>query len=195
MGAHDQAIAAAQRALALAAADGDGVLHALANQNLGVAYQAQGDYRRAIDCLTQTWRPSRVHGAASSVRSSCPLCSPGSASPCAMPSWVRFPKVVLSETKGSALPRRLPTPGASHGPIMGSVCCPSAKVTWPGPSPRSNGPQASVRKRTSQSFLQGGCGLGRGVYPGRACRRRCAAAHAGDGTDHCNGNSGPSGAL
>jgi tetratricopeptide (TPR) repeat protein len=54
MGAPDQAIASPQCALALAAADGDGVLHALANQNLGVAYQAQGDYRRAIDCLKQT---------------------------------------------------------------------------------------------------------------------------------------------
>ena len=54
MGAYDQAIAAAQRALALATASGDVVLHALANQRLGQAYQAQGDYRRAIDCLGQT---------------------------------------------------------------------------------------------------------------------------------------------
>jgi class 3 adenylate cyclase/tetratricopeptide (TPR) repeat protein len=53
MGAHDQAITAAQRALALAAADGDVVLHALANQCLGAAYEFQGDYRRAIDCLRQ----------------------------------------------------------------------------------------------------------------------------------------------
>ena len=54
MGAHDQAIAAAQRALALATASGDVVLHALANFYLGYAYQAQGDYRRAIDCFRQT---------------------------------------------------------------------------------------------------------------------------------------------
>ena len=54
MGAYDQAIAAAQRALALATAGGEVVLHALANQCLGVAYQAQGDYRRAIDCFGQT---------------------------------------------------------------------------------------------------------------------------------------------
>jgi class 3 adenylate cyclase/tetratricopeptide (TPR) repeat protein len=53
-GANDQAIAAAQRALALATADGDVVLHALANRFLGIAYQSQGDYRRAIDCLGQT---------------------------------------------------------------------------------------------------------------------------------------------
>ena len=54
MGAYDQAIAAAQRALALATAGGEVVLQALANHYLGVAYQAQGDYRRAIDCFGQT---------------------------------------------------------------------------------------------------------------------------------------------
>jgi tetratricopeptide (TPR) repeat protein len=53
-GAHDQAIAAAQRALALATAGRDDVLHALANQYLGAAYQGQGDYRQAIDCYRQT---------------------------------------------------------------------------------------------------------------------------------------------
>jgi class 3 adenylate cyclase/tetratricopeptide (TPR) repeat protein len=51
--AYDQAIAAAQRALALATAGGDDALHALANQRLGQAYRVHGDYRRAIDCLGQ----------------------------------------------------------------------------------------------------------------------------------------------
>jgi tetratricopeptide (TPR) repeat protein len=54
MGAYDPAIAAAQRALALATAGGDVVRQALANQNLGYAYERQGDYRRAIDCFMQT---------------------------------------------------------------------------------------------------------------------------------------------
>ncbi|MGH8070916.1 MAG: tetratricopeptide repeat protein [Candidatus Entotheonellia bacterium] len=54
MGAHDQAIAAAKRALALATAGGDVVLQALANRYLGHGYQVQGDYRRAIDCFRQT---------------------------------------------------------------------------------------------------------------------------------------------
>jgi tetratricopeptide (TPR) repeat protein len=51
--AYDQAIAAAQRALALATAGGDDALHALANQRLGQAYRVYGDYRRAIDYLGQ----------------------------------------------------------------------------------------------------------------------------------------------
>ena len=54
MGVYDQAIAAAQRTLALATAGGEVVLHALANLSLGQAYHAQGDYRRAIDCFGQT---------------------------------------------------------------------------------------------------------------------------------------------
>ncbi len=54
IGTYDQAIAAAQRALALATAGGDVVLQALAHQHLGIAYRAQGDYRRAIDCFGQT---------------------------------------------------------------------------------------------------------------------------------------------
>jgi class 3 adenylate cyclase/tetratricopeptide (TPR) repeat protein len=53
-GAYDQAIAAAQHTLALTTTNGEVVLHALANYRLGRAYQAKGDYRRAIDCLGQT---------------------------------------------------------------------------------------------------------------------------------------------
>ena len=51
MGAYDQAIAAAQRALALATASGEVGLYAQANYYLGTASQAQGDYRQAIDCF------------------------------------------------------------------------------------------------------------------------------------------------
>jgi tetratricopeptide (TPR) repeat protein len=54
IGVYDQAIAAAQRALALATASGEVTLQALAHQRLGQAYHAQGDYWRAIDGLRQT---------------------------------------------------------------------------------------------------------------------------------------------
>jgi DNA-binding winged helix-turn-helix (wHTH) protein/class 3 adenylate cyclase/tetratricopeptide (TPR) repeat protein len=54
MAAYDRAVAAAQRALALATASGDIALHAQANYYLGTPYQAQGHYRRAIDCFRQT---------------------------------------------------------------------------------------------------------------------------------------------
>ena len=73
-GAHDEAIAAAQRTLALATTGGEVVLHALANQNLGTAYQAQGDYLRAIDCFGQTVASldGEQRYSSASVKSSCP---------------------------------------------------------------------------------------------------------------------------
>ena len=52
-GAYDQSIAAGQRALALATADGDAVLQALAYRYLGGAYRGLGDYHQAIDCFRQ----------------------------------------------------------------------------------------------------------------------------------------------
>jgi tetratricopeptide (TPR) repeat protein len=54
MGTYDQAITAAQHALALATAGGEITLQALANQYLGLAYRIKGEYRQAIDCLRQT---------------------------------------------------------------------------------------------------------------------------------------------
>jgi tetratricopeptide (TPR) repeat protein len=53
-GAYEQSMVYAQRVLALATASENGVLQALASQRLGLAHWAQGDYRRAIDCLRQT---------------------------------------------------------------------------------------------------------------------------------------------
>jgi len=54
LGAYGQAIIAARRALELATAGKDVVRQALAQRFLGDAYQAQGDYRRAIDCYRWT---------------------------------------------------------------------------------------------------------------------------------------------
>src|SRR5439155_3381214 len=51
--AYDRAMAAAQRAIALATAGGDMVLQALANLRLGAVHLLQGNYRRAIDGLGQ----------------------------------------------------------------------------------------------------------------------------------------------
>ena len=53
-GPYEQALAVGARVLARATASGDGVLQALAQQNRGLAYRAQGDYQRALDCFGQT---------------------------------------------------------------------------------------------------------------------------------------------
>jgi tetratricopeptide (TPR) repeat protein len=69
MGAYDQAIAAGERALTLATAGGDVLQQALTPFQLGLAYQARGDYRRAIDyhgrtvaTLEGAWRYERFGG-------------------------------------------------------------------------------------------------------------------------------------
>jgi tetratricopeptide (TPR) repeat protein len=53
-GAYDQAIASAQRALVFATAGSDSAEAALANLYLGTDYWARGEYRQAIDYLSQT---------------------------------------------------------------------------------------------------------------------------------------------
>jgi class 3 adenylate cyclase/tetratricopeptide (TPR) repeat protein/MoxR-like ATPase len=53
MGVYDEAVTAAQRALASATGE-DGILRALANLNLGLAYRGQSDYRRAIECFERS---------------------------------------------------------------------------------------------------------------------------------------------
>jgi tetratricopeptide (TPR) repeat protein len=111
MGTYDQAIAAAQRAMALATAGGESILHGQANYYLGVAYVAQGNNRRAIDCLGQTVASldgARRHerfGAAilPAMTSRARLAVP-------MPSRVRSLRAVPSGRKGSGLPRRLRIP-------------------------------------------------------------------------------------
>ena len=93
-GAYDQAIAAAQRALALATASGEVLLHSRANQSLGVAYQFLGHYRRALDCLEQAVaaiegaRRRERFGDGHPARRGSHV--PGS--PCAMPNWVCLPR-------------------------------------------------------------------------------------------------------
>ena len=127
MGAYDQAVAAAQRVLALATAGGEVVLQALANLRLGLAYHAQGDYRQAIDCLGETVASLRrarrlerfgqvilpaVH--CSSVLAVCHA------------ELGLFAEGRASGTKGCGWPRRWLTP-EPHDGLMGDRCA--------GPSP------------------------------------------------------------
>jgi class 3 adenylate cyclase/tetratricopeptide (TPR) repeat protein len=152
IGAHDQAIAVAQRAMALATADGETVLHALANSFLSMPYQAQGDYRRAIDCCRQTLaffdgvrrreRFGQVFLPAVISRAYLAVCHA---------ELGMFPE----GKKGSRLPRRLRTHRASCRHLGGSGCWPFGKATCPGPSPGSNGRWVSVRIWTSRAGSPG----------------------------------------
>ena len=187
MGAHDQAIIAAQRALALATAGGEVVLQALANRFLGAAYQAQGDYRRAIDCYRQTLEA--LDGARHHERFSLPI-------PPAVLSRVRL-TWCYAELGMFAEGRVLGDEGlriaeaSAHPASLISASCGSRSA---GPPPRRPA-QGTPPARAGHGHLSG-CGppilfphnsytLGSGVHPGRARCRRHTAAHAGNGTDHC----------
>ena len=181
IGAYDQAVAAAQRALALATASGDVALRAQANYYLGTSYQAQGDYRRAIACFRQTVASLEGTPPTSALASpTCPPCSPVPTSLCAMLSSACLLRAEPSGKKGCGLPRRWRIPGASCVPVTGLVCWPSARATCPGPFPCSNGPWASVRTRTSRPGCPGRLRpwvrrtpwLGASLTPCRCSRRR-----------------------
>ena len=132
MGAYDQAIIAAQRALALATAGGEVVLQALANRFLGVAYQAQGDYRRAIDCYRQTLET--LDGARPHEHFSLPIL-PAVLSRVRL-AWCYAELGMFAEGRGLGdeglrIAEALLTPRVSYRPLAGSVCCPSSKAILP----------------------------------------------------------------
>src|SRR5262249_42614642 len=141
MGAHDQAITAGQRAIALATASGDLVRQALANLNLGFAYLAWGDYRQAIDCFDQTMAslagPARHErfGQVNLPAVTCRAWAPG-----AMLNSAASLRAGSSEKKRSRSPTGSLIPRASWWPCGGRVECRSAKAMFPERPPCSNGP-------------------------------------------------------
>ena len=196
MGAHDQAIASAQRALALAAAGGEVVLQALANRYLGRAYQAPGRLSagdRVLRADRGVPRGRRRHERFGQVF--LPAVFSRAALATCHAELGRLPRAVPSAKKGSGSPRRSLTP-AAHGGLLGA----RSAVPPPRRSAQSAPPARTGRGHLSGRGLPGllppdGCSLGCGVHPSRARRRRRAAAHAGAGPEHGHGNSPLSGAL
>jgi predicted ATPase len=102
MGAHDQAVAAAQRALTLATAGGVPSCRRGRTAPSASPTRPRAPIVGRSTASGRPWRPPRGRSAASaSVGSSCPPCTPGLGSPCATPSWAHFPRVGPSEKRGS----------------------------------------------------------------------------------------------
>ena len=191
MGAYDQAIAAAQRALALATASGDVVLHALAN--LRPRLQPTRPRATIVGRSTASGQTvASLDGARRRERFG-QVCPARRALPCPALAWCHAELGTFAE---GTCPRGRRAPdcrggGAPREPHVGLVRERSAV-----PPPRRPA-QGTPPARTGHGHLSGrgppslfpldGCGFGGGVYPGRARRRRHAVAHAGDGTDDCNG--------
>ena len=153
MGAYDQAITAAQHALALATAGGDSVLRALANLYLGTAYQPQGDYRRAIDCFGQTVASldgARRHERFGQVNLPAVFSR-------AYLAWCHAELGTFAEGRalgdeGLQIAEAVAHPSSLMYGLLGnwSIVPPPGRPAQ-GTSPRSNGPWAAVRKRTSRT--------------------------------------------
>jgi class 3 adenylate cyclase/tetratricopeptide (TPR) repeat protein len=193
LGMYDQAIAVAQRTLALATAGGDVVLQALAHYFVGTASHSQGNYRRAIDCLRQTaafFDGARRHEHFGQLHLPAVPGLPG-----AMLSWARSPRAVPSGRKaphcrGGSAPRE-PHDSLSRDWSAGPP--PGRPVQSP-PLARAGRGRLS-RIGPPVLFPLDGSSPGRGVHSGRARRRCRAAVDAGAGTGNCNGTGNLSGAL
>ena len=170
----------------------------LANQYLGIAYEVQGDYGQAIDCFRQT-----VASLEGTQRYD--ALWPGYPTRCALPCLARLCHAELgafaegrsSEKKGSGLPRQSTHPAEPHVCLLWDRSAgPPPRATYPGRSPCSNGPGHLSGSGPPSLFPCDGCGLGRGVYPGRARRRRaCRCSTQVLEQVMCNGHSRRSGAL
>ena len=113
MGAHDQAIASGQRALALATALGDLALQVRAASS-SVSLPCPGDYRRAIGrSASAMWRPSTGDCCMSASASDLPAVFSRAWLAWCHAELGRSPRAG-SGTKGSGLPRRLSTLQPDH---------------------------------------------------------------------------------
>ena len=115
LGAYDQAIAAGQHALTLATATGDVVLHApWRTSTSALPTMPRATIVALLTASDRLWCSSTGRGAASASASLSYLpCSPVPSSPRAMLSSARLLRAVPLAKKGSGLPRRRRTLGAS----------------------------------------------------------------------------------
>ena len=164
MGAYDQAIAAAQRALALATASGEVGLYAQANYYLA-QLPGSGDYRQAIDCFRQT--VASLEGTPPHERFGLPnlptVLSRAWLAVCYAELGMFAEGRALGK-KGCGLPRWLRTPGVLCAPITGLVCWPYTRAICPGPSPARTGHGHMSRRGPPGLAPLDGHGLGCGVH-------------------------------
>jgi tetratricopeptide (TPR) repeat protein len=197
IGAYDQAITSAQCALTLATAGGDVVLHALANLRLGHAYQAQGDYRQAIDCFRQT--VTTLDGVRRYERFG-QVILPAVLSHAYL-AWGYAELGTFAEGRAFGEEGLRIAEAVDHSASLmivswgGWSAVPPSRRPAQGTSPARTGCSPLSGRRPPRLLSLGGCGLGGGVYLGWARHRRHAAARAGEGTGNCRGNGSHSGAL
>ena len=179
----------AQRALALATAGGEVVLQALANRYLGRAYQAQGDYRRAIDCFGQT--VASLEGARRHERFGqvfLPAVFSRAALATCHAELGMFAEGRALGEEGLRIAEAVAHPASLMFASWGLGLLSLRQGDLPRALPRLERAVGICQDADLPVYLpQDGGGLGCGVHPSRARRRRRAAAHAGAGTEHATG--------
>ena len=192
MGLHEQAITAAQRALALATTSGDGVLQAQANEHLGIASQAQGDYRRAIACFGQTvafFDGTRHRERFGNVFLPAVLSR-------AYLAWCHAELGAFAEGRtcgeeGLQIAEVVAHPGSLVRAYWGLGLLALRQGDLSMALPRLERAVGLCQDADLPNLVrQDGCAFRRGLYAGWARRRGCAPAHAGDGTGNCHGKIG-----
>ena len=176
---------------------GDVVLHALANRYLGMPTRPRATIGGRSTASGRLWRLSTGRGVASaSVRSSCPPCSPVPGSPACHAELGMFAEGRALGEEGLRIAEAVDHPGKPHGCLLGDrSAVPPPRRSAQGTPPARTGHGHLSGRGPPVLFPLDGCGLGGSVHSGRARCRGRAAAHAGDGTDHCNGKGRSSGAL
>ena len=154
--AYDQAIAAAQRTLALPTAGGEVVQQALTHFTLGLAYLARGDYARAmvyhgevvaaLDGDRRHARFGNLFSPAVLARADLSVCHAELGT---------FPEGRAIGDDGLRIAEAIDSPATLMWALWGAGWRRSSRATSIAPSPSSNAPWASVRKRTCRAILPG----------------------------------------
>ena len=170
--------------------------YALANHYLGLAYRPRATIVGRSTASGRPWPPSMGRSAVSaSVSSPSPPCASHACLAHCHAELGTFAEGRAFGDEGLQIAEVVDHPWEPHDCLVGVGQLSLRQGDLHRRSPASNGPWASVRTRTSPPFPLDSCGLGCGVYPGRARHRRRAAAHTGDGAERDDEMESPSGGL
>jgi class 3 adenylate cyclase/tetratricopeptide (TPR) repeat protein len=197
MGAYNQSIDTAQRALGLATADGEVALQGLANLRLGIAYGTQGDYRRAIDCLGQT--VASLEGTRRYERFG-HIYLPAVFSRAHLACWYAelgmFAEGSAFGEEGLRIAETIDHPPSLMIALWGIGLLAFRQGDLPRAIPRLERAMDLCQDADHPVWFPWiAMALGTAYTLGGPHRRRRAAAHAGGGADYCHGHGNPSGPL
>ena len=157
----------------------------------------RGTIGRRSTVSGRPWRPSTVHSAVSvSVKPICLMCNPLPSSLRAMLSWARSPRAVSLGEEGLQIAETVAHPSSLMWAAYGIGLLLLCQGDLPRALPRLERAMGICQEADLPLFVPRiAAALGAAYTLAGTHRRRCGAAHAGDGTDDGNGYGRLSGAL